>query len=338
MDAKMIFIQMQGANANYTMDHARVMEAYGLDHGLTPFAEFHPMLFKNKSTGKYQVAFKDHYSLVQRWAQDRGGYRRTWHRIDAPKGDISVEVSVISNRDYSIVLTACQYGADRAEEMAAYEHKAQATCTAEEYRDKKRTGKSQEWFALKRATEAALIECFGKEPAQARQIYSANVLTTEGARSAASALYPPQEHEALPAPAVTVVDGEYTDDFDAEADYEALQGVISGEAERYAEQTGATEAARSTGDYIEAIEFGVFDTQKGGNLHIGFMAADEKWPSVRWWNGRDALIEAAPWIGGMATKDELADLGRRWTCPMRVQYETNDKGYKTATAFELIGA
>lgn len=221
MDAETIFSVLKGASPHYTMEHARIMEAYGRDRGLTPFAEFSPMLFHNKDTGKYQISFKDHYSMVHRWAQERGGYRRTWRRLPANNGDVTVEVSIMSNRDYAIVLQACQYGANRDEEMKAYEHIAQATCTAKDYATKRLTGKTQEWFALKRATEAALIDCFGKEPAQARQIYGANTLTVEGARNALTALYPTKEPEALPSP--EVIDGDY---FDPVEDQEAIEETI----------------------------------------------------------------------------------------------------------------
>lgn len=331
MDANTIFMQLQGMSGNYTLDHARIMEAYGRDRGLTPFAEFSPMLFFNKSTQKYQISFKDHYSMVQRWAQDRGGYRRTWKRLQAPAGDVRVEVEVISNRDYAIVLQACQYGADRKEEMEAYTHRAEGICTAKDYNDKRNTGKSQEWFALKRATEAALIETFGKEPAQARQIYGVSMLTTENKQTAVNALYPAQSREALPAPA-PVIDGDYTD-FDPDADYEALQQVIAGEVARYAEQ--AEEHPEPGASFIVAVEFGPCDVKGGGKPHIGFMAEGEKWPSVKWWKGRDALLEAAPWIGAIATKEELADIGRRFNCQMRVYYEMNGT-YKNAVRFEQI--
>jgi len=92
--------------------------------------------------------------------------------------------------------------------MAAYEHKAVATCTAEDYANKRNTGKSQEWFALKRATEAALIDCFGKEPSQAREVYS---LSAQDKHEARAALWgePERKPEALPAP--DVVDGEFED-------------------------------------------------------------------------------------------------------------------------------
>jgi len=341
MDANTIFMQLQGTSKNYTLDHARIMEAYGRDRGLTPFAEFSPMLFFNKATQKYQISFKDHYSMVHRWAQDRGGYRRTWKRLPAPTGDVKVEVDIISNRDYAIVLQACQYGADRKEEMEAYTHRAEGVCTAKDYADKRNTGKSQEWFALKRATEAALIETFGKEPAQARKIYGANVLTVGERRDAASALYPPQEREALPAP--EIINGDIID-FDPDADAAAVEQFAEQERERYATQTPPPpeppDPPEPQADYIDAVEFGVFTTQKG-KLHIGFMADGEKWPSVRWWGGRDALIEAAPWIGtgkDPATKDDLAQDGRRWTCPMRVFFEENDQGYKNATRFEQAQA
>jgi len=126
-------------------------------------------------------------------------------------------------------------------------------------------------------------------------------------------------------PAMETVDGEF--DFDADA---ALVAGLVAEAEETAGQHPADSAP-----FIEAVEFGCFDVQAGGKPHIGFMAEGETWPSVRWWQGRTALVEAAPWIGKLATKDELAQIDRRWSCNQRVYY-TQKGDFKTAVSFELM--
>lgn len=351
MDTNEVYLYLQGMDKRYTKDHAAMMAAYGRDKGLTPFAEFSPMLFSNKKTGAYQIQFKDHYSLVHRWAQDRGGYRRTWKRMpSATPGDITVEVRIISNRDYAIVLTACQYGANREEEMAAYEHIATAICTASDYNDKRNTGKSQEWFALKRATEAALIDCFGKEPAQARQIYASVGRPQLELEDATAALFgEPRKQEALPAPPVIEAElvtaptsntpPEPESFFDEAADARLIaQQVADAEDEAEASAAQSKTSLLDDSPFILAVEFGCFDTKQKGKLHLGFMAEGEKWPSVRYWKGRDALLEAAPWIGQVATKDELGQENKRFDCRMKVYYTTDDKGYKTATRFEQAEA
>lgn len=88
-------------------------------------------------------------------------------------------------------------------------------------------------------------------------------------------------------------------------------------------------------DFIDCVEFGVFTT-KSGKMHIGFMEDGQKWPDVRWWKGRDEFLQAAPWTGVIASKDDLGIDGRRFSCNMRVFFEENEHGYKNATRFEMI--
>jgi len=90
------------------------------------------------------------------------------------------------------------------------------------------------------------------------------------------------------------------------------------------------------GPYLDASEVGVFDT-KAGKRHLGFMTDGHKWPDIRWWNGRDALLEAAPWLADSCTKEQLGEMGARFPFTARVYYTENvPGGYKTAERFERI--
>ena len=95
-------------------------------------------------------------------------------------------------------------------------------------------------------------------------------------------------------------------------------------------------AAEPSAPYLDVVELGVFDVKAGGRPHIGLMAAGNPWPDIRWWKGRDELIEAAPWIGESVTKDDLGEMGVRFPFAARVYYTEDGKGYKVAERFEPL--
>lgn len=337
-----------------TLEHAAAFLALAEDRGLTPFIECHPILTAKReevggkwiTTGK-KVTIKEHYNIAARWAQKCGGYSTPVREVSREerqvkvygklqkKPGVKVRVGVITNRDYAALMDLARMGIpgfNFSQERDAFIKWGEAWVADDHAAP---SGKDSEWVARKRATEEALLNAFGREPSQARQMYAA-ALTAEVRQEAAALMYPEEPaRKALPAPtpseAQPIIEGEYVDGFDPDADYEALQRAIEGEAQRYAEADKPAEQ-----DYIDAVEFGVFKSAKG-KLHIGFMAEGEKWPSVRWWEGREKFIEAAPWIGtgnDPATKDALAEEGRRWSCAMRVYFEMDGTGnYKNAVRF-----
>ena len=95
--------------------------------------------------------------------------------------------------------------------------------------------------------------------------------------------------------------------------------------------------AEPPASYLDVVELGVFDVKAGGKPHIGLMADGNEWPDIRWWKGRDELLEAAPWLGESVTKDDLGEMGARYPFAARVVYTEDGKGYKVAERFEPLG-
>lgn len=87
--------------------------------------------------------------------------------------------------------------------------------------------------------------------------------------------------------------------------------------------------------YLDVSEVGVFDVKAGGKPHLGLMADGHKWPGIRWWGGRTALLDAAPWLADSCTKDDLGQMGARFPFAARVYY-TMDGEYKSAERFEQL--
>ena len=88
--------------------------------------------------------------------------------------------------------------------------------------------------------------------------------------------------------------------------------------------------------YLDVGEIGVFDTKKGGKPHLGLMADGHKWPDIRWWDGRTALLETAPWLGESATEEQLGEMDARFPFAARVYYTEDAQGYKSAVRFEQL--
>ena len=87
---------------------------------------------------------------------------------------------------------------------------------------------------------------------------------------------------------------------------------------------------------LDIVEVGTFVSQSG-KAHVGLMSAGHKWPDIRWWGGRDALIQSAPWLSESCTKDALGVEDARFPFQARVYYRMDGK-YKVAERFERLQA
>jgi len=214
MDVQTVLHIMQGTESRFNEEDAAAFVSYCAERGLTPFAESYPLLFI--SNGKRNLSFKDHYSVQSRWAHVEGGYRKARKHIETEDGSTQIQVEIIPNRDYAIVLKAVELGADRVEEMEAYTCRVVGIVTKAEKTSKKYPpkGKTWEWLAEKRATEDALRQMFGKEPSQVRQILA---ISAQDRNEAVHALYGSQApRQALAAPVesqvVEIIEGEVVEE------------------------------------------------------------------------------------------------------------------------------
>jgi len=208
-----------------TIEDAAAFLAMCRERGLTPFTEASPIVVDyTDRSGKHvhSLSVKEHYAVAERWAQQCGGYtvrERKVYRNDA--GDIIAHIGIVSNRDYVDVGKFCtRVGADFKEELAGFVVSGDAVVTAGEMAKRQPPkGKTWEWLAEKRAREAAVLQKFGREPSQSRQLYT-NALTVEQRREAAEALYPAAPQSALPAPVVHTetepIEGEIVERAEAE--------------------------------------------------------------------------------------------------------------------------
>ncbi len=187
MDIRGIFGVLKTWDSRYTTDHAEAVAAYGRLRGLTPFAEFSPILDKDG-----RLSFKDHYGVMQRHAQLSGGYSKRVYRVADPKApnDVIFDVVVVANSDWPTIQSMMVMGYKRDEIMPAYEHVGRGTVTATE-QQKRRPPNGWTWdrVAIKRGTEAALMQAFGKAPSQDGRMSETTVLPSD---QAADALFPAQ--------------------------------------------------------------------------------------------------------------------------------------------------
>jgi len=208
------------------IEHARAFLAEAADRGLSPFTEIWPIFAEKKEkrgdkwipVGIKNMTFKEHYNIAARWAQQCGGYstpyRETRHETRTETGyndrqyqvsGVYVKIGVLTNQDYAALIKLAGMnipGFDFREEREAFVKWGEAFVS-----DKHPcpSGKDAEWVARKRATEEALLNAFGREPSQARQMY-ALAMSAEDTRAAADAMFPaPAPQAALPAP----IEGEY---------------------------------------------------------------------------------------------------------------------------------
>ena len=207
MNAKEVLHIMRATAPTATIEDAEAFLALCQERGLTPFTEASPIVtdYVNKRGERvHTLSVKEHYAVAERWAQQCGGYTIRERRITrTEKGDIVAHIGIVSNRDYADVGKFCsRTGANFKEELAGFIVGGDAMVTADEMKTRKPpTSRTWEWVAEKRAREAAVLQKFGREPSQSRQMY-ANAITVNS-HEVAEALYGPSTNvpQALPAPA-----------------------------------------------------------------------------------------------------------------------------------------
>ena len=225
MEAKEVLHIMRATAPAANLEDAAAFLELCRERGLTPFVEASPIVvdYTNRNgVHVHGLSVKEHYAVAERWAQQCGGYTvRLREIIKDGSGDIRARVGIVSNRDYVAIIQLCTRvpGVDFKEELASFMVIGEATLSAEEQRKPSPKGKSWEWLAEKRAREAAVLQKFGREPTQSRQMYT-NALTVEQRREAAEALYPAAPQSALPAPVVHTetepIEGEIVERAEAE--------------------------------------------------------------------------------------------------------------------------
>ena len=225
MEPKDVLHIMRATAPTATIEDAEAFLALCQERGLTPFTEASPIVtdYVNKKGERvHSLSVKEHYTVAERWAQQCGGYTiRERHVARTEKGDIVAHIGIVSNRDYADVGRFCaRTGANFKEELAGFIVGGDAMVTADEMKTRRPpTSRTWEWVAEKRAREAAVLQKFGREPTQSRQMYT-NALTVEQRREAAEALYPAAPQSALPAPVVHTetepIEGEIVERAEAE--------------------------------------------------------------------------------------------------------------------------
>ena len=205
MEAKEVLYIMRATAPSATIEDAAAFLALCNERGLTPFTEASPLVVdytKRDGTHVHSLAIKEHYAVAERWAQQSGGYTiRLREIVRNQAGDISARIGIVSNRDYAAVGQLCARvpGANFKEELAGFMVIGEAILTAQEMSGRQPPkGKSWEWLAEKRARESALLQKFGREPSQSRQMYTAALAADP--RAAAALLYGDEQQVALPAP------------------------------------------------------------------------------------------------------------------------------------------
>ena len=297
MDARTVYTVMQQQAPTATMDDAEAFLAICQDRGLSPFVEASPLItdYTRQRDGKHvhSLAVKEHYSVQERWSQQSGGYIVNSREVFTNEtGDIVARIGVISNRDYAGVgkLAAMVPGFSFKEELARFEVIGEAVVTKDE-RGKRQppASKTWEWVAEKRAREAALRQKFGKEPSQARQLYT-NALALGLDRSERSdvieALYPPARREALPAPTpAPVIDGQFADS-DEGPDWDAVE-VVKASPTPQPEKPGDAEEART----VALAKAAEIKTAKGTRL--GDLSPDQLQTLIDLFEGKALTGEQA---------------------------------------------
>lgn len=217
MEAREVLHIMRATAPSAKIEDAAAFLALCHERGLTPFTEASPIVTdydKRDGTHVHGLTVKEHYSVMERWAQQCGGYTVRLREVTRDtQGNLRARIGIVSNRDYTAVGQFCARvpGVNFKEELAAFMTIGEAILTADEMGKKPAPkGKSWEWLAEKRARESALLQKFGREPSQSRQIYTAAVTGQLTPDQANALLY--GEQVALPAPAVaTVVEGDATE-------------------------------------------------------------------------------------------------------------------------------
>jgi len=178
MEPKDVLHIMRATAPTATIEDAEAFLALCQERGLTPFTEASPIVtdYVNKKGERvHSLSVKEHYTVAERWAQQCGGYTIRERRITrTEKGDIVAHIGIVSNRDYADVGRFCaRTGANFKEELAGFIVGGDAMVTADEMKTRRPpTSRTWEWVAEKRAREAAVLQKFGREPTQSRQMYA----------------------------------------------------------------------------------------------------------------------------------------------------------------------
>ena len=279
MKAEQALTWIRDRTPDATLEQAAAFIALAEDRGLTPFVECHPIFTTKKEkvggawTSRKVVSLKEHYNIAARWGQQCGGYStpvvettreiRTVREYDenkrgyvnAEKPGVKVRIGVLTNRDYAALIDLAQMripGFDFMTERAAFLKWGEAWVADDHSAP---SGKDATWVARKRATEEALLNAFGREPSQARQMYQA-ALTAEAHQDAVAALYPPTPTRAA-LPATPIIEGDFTPPsppepppFDEDADAEMVAELArQAQAETQADPQAETQADPDLSNY-----------------------------------------------------------------------------------------
>lgn len=334
MDAESTYMILRQTTESATMQDALAFLAICQDRGLSPFVEASPIISDyTRRDGKkiHSLAVKEHYAVQERWAQQCGGYIVSRREVNKTPEGLMARVWVISNRDYAAVgkLAAIVPSIDFKEELTRFEVLGEAIVTTSEMNRKAPVTKTWEWVAEKRAREAALRQKFGKEPSQARQLYSQALaaLTQADMREGLTAMYPQRQALAVAAdpveaPVIEVI----TEDSDTQ---EAAEAMYSEEIDTPVLEPDLWDREAQT---FVADTVKVLATKKGQP----YLVFSNGTLGAAWWKGRDAMLEAAPWIGQTYTKEHFGTVGVELPLVIRVRYEQNGQ-YLNAVSFERVG-
>ena len=257
MEAKEVLHIMKATAPAATIEDAAAFLAMCRERGLTPFTEASPLVMdynKRDGTHVHSMSVKEHYAVAERWAAQSGGYTIRLREITHEKdGSYRARIGIVSNRDYAAVGQFCARvpGVDFKEELAGFMVIGEATLTADEQRKPAPKGKSWEWLVEKRARESAILQKFGREPSQSRQLYT-NALTVEQRREAAEALYPAAPQSALPAPVANAEPEPIEAEIIERAEAELTEPEPEPQPEQDAEQPSASMTLADARSYFAA--------------------------------------------------------------------------------------
>jgi len=95
----------------------------------------------------------------------------------------------------------------------------------------------------------------------------------------------------------------------------------------------ATEPIAADEQFIVSVKVGCWET-KAGKKYIGFWEDGQQYPSIPWWDGREAFLDK--FTDDVMTKDGLGAKGTTYPFSAKVFYTLNDKGYKDLVRVERI--
>jgi len=95
----------------------------------------------------------------------------------------------------------------------------------------------------------------------------------------------------------------------------------------------AIEPIAADEQFIVSVKVGCWET-KAGKKYIGFWEDGQQYPSIPWWDGREAFLDK--FTDDVMTKDGLGAKGTTYPFSAKVFYTLNDKGYKDLVRVERI--